>query len=259
SNNSLYFRKFTLAERTDKNCEMKIPVRLALGVLSDKDGIIDLKAPVESKGDEVKIKNLGKIIFRIIGNLFVKAAASPFNALAGSYKVDPASLQEIKLEFMEPSPDEENMKSVDIIADILGKKPGLNADFYYCIDRSKAADSLAYLLSRKEFLSENKNKGISERNFADSMLVNYLLRKPSSSSIKENPQLNILCRSYIGSEKLNAKLDSLRIMQTGFMSNYLGRDKALPAERFNIIAVAPDTIKPPLNYPAFRTYFRAGE
>jgi len=66
-----------------------------------------------------------------------------------------------------------------------------------------------------------------------------------------------MCRRYIGAEKLNAILDSLRTIQTGFMSDYLGRDRALPAERFRVITIAPDTIRPPDNYPAFRVYFNA--
>ena len=94
SENSLFFRKFTLAKSTNAKTEYHIPLRLALGILSDKDGIIDLKAPVESKGKEVKVRNLGRIILRIIGNLFIKAAVSPFNLLSASYKVDPAALQE---------------------------------------------------------------------------------------------------------------------------------------------------------------------
>jgi hypothetical protein len=259
SNNSLYFRKFALAERTDKKCEYKVPVRLALGVLSDRNGIIDLKAPIESKGDEIKVRNLGKIIFRIIGNLFVKAAVSPFNALAGSYKVDPAALQEIRLELMQPSPDEKNMKSVDVIADILAQKPCLNVDFYYAIDRTKAADSLAYLLSVEDYIKYSISFGVAVRNVPDSTLLKYLIGKPSSAQLQNNPQLGILCKNYIGQAKLTAEIDSLRSCQTDFMANYLGHDKSIPAGRFRVIPVAPDTIKPPLNYPAFRTYFTAGE
>lgn len=259
SDNSLYFRKFTLAERADKAAEYKIPLRLALGVLSDKNGIIDLKAPVETKGDEVKVKNLGKIIFKIIGNLFVKAAVSPFNALAGSYKADPAALQNIRLSLTDPSPDEENLKSVDLIVNILNDKPGLNVDFYYCIDRAKSADTLAYIMARDEYTRFARNAGLSTRIIADTTLTKYLLNKIPSASPQSNQDVRLLCRNYFGNEKLNIKLDSIRTIQSNFMMNYLSRDKALPAARFRIINVAPDTIKPSPHYPAFRTYFTAGE
>ncbi|MCE5346688.1 MAG: DUF748 domain-containing protein [Bacteroidales bacterium] len=259
SDNSLYFRKFTLAKSMHNKSEYKVPLRLALGVLSDKDGIIDLKAPFETKGDEVKFKNLGKMIFRIIGNLFVKAAVSPFNMLSDLYKVDPATLQEIRLGLNEASPNEENMKSVDIITDILNKKPALNIDFYYCIDRNKVADTLSYLISMDDYIRYAKSIGMNIRSIGDSTLIKYLLDKPSSASLKENPQLNILCRAFIGTEKLDARIDSVKALQINFMKNYLSGDKGISADRFKIIETAPDTIKPSSDFPSFRTYFNTAE
>ena len=133
SNNSIFFRKFKLDKKTEDKTEYNIPLRLALGVMSDKDGIIDLKAPVEMKGEDVKVGNLRKIIFHTIGTLFVKAAVSPVNMISDLFKVDPESLKEIHLLLNDPSPDKKNMETVDVLADILNKKPGLNVDLIYCI------------------------------------------------------------------------------------------------------------------------------
>jgi hypothetical protein len=257
SDNALYFRKFTLAKATGEKVEYHIPLRLALGILSDKDGIIDLKAPVESKGADIKVRNLGKIIFKIIGNLFVKAAVSPFNLLSGSYKIDPAALQEIRFGLTEASPDEKNLKSVDIISDILKNKPGLNIDFYYCANRSQAVDSLAYLLTLEDYLRLNNNSGTVNRNVPDSTLVKFLISQPASDSLAARQGLKSLCRSFIGTAKLESTFDSIKTLQVNFIMNYLSRDKEVPVERFKIISVAPDTIKPLGNWPALRAYFTA--
>jgi hypothetical protein len=258
SDNSLYFRKFTLDKSLGTKVEYNIPLRLALGIMSDKDGIIDLKAPVESKGKEVKIRNLGRIIMKIIGNLFIKAAVSPFNLLSSSYKVDPASLQEIRLNLLDPSPDDKNLKSVDIIADILRNKPGLNIDFYYCSDHSNDLDSLARLMTLQDYISDNKNSGQTTDKIADSSLISYLLKKRLSAGLKSDSGIRYLCRSYIGTDKLEAKLDSMKTLQINFIMNYLSHDKETPLSRFKIIPLAPDTIRPSGKYPAFRTYFTAG-
>jgi len=257
SNNSLYFRKFTLDKAIKGKVEYHLPLRLALGILSDKDGIIDLKAPVESKGEDVKVKNLGKIVLKIIGNLFIKAATSPFNLLSASYKVDPASLQEIRLNLSDPSPDVKNLKSVDIISDILNKKPGLNIDFYYSINSSVAVDSLAYMMTLEEYSKDNKNADKNLKNVADSTLIKYLYTKSSTASSASNTGIKLLCRNFIGTEKLEAKLDSLKTLQISFLANYLSHDKELSIDRFKIIPNAPDTIKPFGKYPSFRSYFTA--
>jgi hypothetical protein len=260
SDNSIYFRKFTLDKKLKTKVEYHVPLRLALGILSDKDGIIDLKAPVESKGKEFKVKYLGRTILKVVGNLFIKAAVSPFNLLSASYKVDPATLQEIRLGLIEPSPDAKNLKAVDIIADILNKKPGLNIDLYYCADRSKAVDSLAYIMTLADYARNNKNSGINTSNVPDSTLTNYLLTKSSSAVLESNQGLKSLCRSFIGTQKIEAKLDSIKTLQINFITTYLSHDKVISPDRFRVVANAPDTIKPSGNYPAFRTYFTdAGE
>jgi len=258
SDNSLYFRKFTLAKSLGTKVEYHVPLRLAIGILSDKDGIIDLKAPVESKGKEVKVRNLGKIIIKIIGNLFIKAAVSPFNMLSSAYNVNPSTLQEVRLGLLEPAPDDKNLKSVDIISDILDKKPGLNIDIYYCEDHSKAVDSLAYIMTMEDYLKNNQNPVANLKNVADSALITYILNKSSSQTLTSNQGLKYLCRNYIGTEKLEARLDSIKTLQITFIANYLSHDKEIPAERFKIIPAAPDTIRPLGNYPAFRTFFTEG-
>jgi hypothetical protein len=258
SDNSIYFRKFTLDKSLKTKTEYHIPLRLALGILSDKDGIIDLKAPVESKGEEVKVRNLGKIILKIIGNLFIKAAVSPFNLLSSSYNVDPATLQEIRLDLMDPSPDEKNLKSIDIIADILNKKPGLNLDIFYCSDHTQALDSLAYLMTVEDYLKSHKTDNQNAIRVADSTLASFILSGLSSTGLKGDSSIKKLCRNFIGTERLEAKLDSVKTVQIGFIKNYLNRDKEIPVTRFNIYPVSPDTIKPAGKYPAFRTYFTAG-
>jgi hypothetical protein len=258
SDNSIYFRKFTLDKSLNTKTEYHIPLRLALGILSDKDGIIDIKAPVETKGEEIKVRNLGKIILKIIGNLFIKAAVSPFNLLSATYKVDPATLQEIRLDLLEPSPDEKNLKSVDIIADILNKKPGLNLDIFYCSDHSQALDSLAYIMTMETYLKSRKTVEQNARKIADSTLTGFILSAGSLTGLKGDTAIKTLCRNFIGTDRVEARLDSVKTLQIGFIKNYLLRDKEIPETRFNVHPVSPDTIKPSGKYPAFRIYFTAG-
>ncbi len=259
SNNSLYFRKFTLDKAKVPDAKYNIPLRLALGVLSDKDGIIDLKAPVESHGDEVKVKNLGRIVLRVIGNLFVKAAVSPFNLLSGGYNVDPSTLQEIDLPLFDAQPDKVNMKSIDVISDILLKKPGLNVDFYYCINAEKAKDSLALMLTRKEYASYSKSMGLKVSHISDSTLSAWIRSRTDQAGTDANANVEQLSRNYIGVERLNHGVDSVIALQNRFLKSYLSGDRQVPETRFRVIYPSPDTIKLSRGDAAFKAYFTAGE
>jgi hypothetical protein len=67
--------QFTLGDAT------RIPVRLALALLQDRDGVILLDVPVEGDLDDPDF-HVGKVIWRAILNVLVKVATSPFSALA---------------------------------------------------------------------------------------------------------------------------------------------------------------------------------
>jgi uncharacterized protein involved in outer membrane biogenesis len=79
--NVVKVNQFTLGDATNSPDATKIPVRLALALLQDKDGVILLDVPVEGKLDDPEFR-LGKVVWRAILNVLVKVATSPFRALA---------------------------------------------------------------------------------------------------------------------------------------------------------------------------------
>jgi hypothetical protein len=81
STNVVRIDQLTLGERTDSPDATRIPVRLALALLRDRDGVILLDVPIEGKLDDPEFR-LGKVIWHTILNVLVKVATSPFSALA---------------------------------------------------------------------------------------------------------------------------------------------------------------------------------
>jgi uncharacterized protein involved in outer membrane biogenesis len=79
--NVVKVNQLTLGEATNSPDATGIPVRLALALLQDQDGVILLDVPIEGKLDDPEF-HLGKVIWRTILNVLVKVATSPFRALA---------------------------------------------------------------------------------------------------------------------------------------------------------------------------------
>ena len=79
--NVVRVNQFTLGEATHSADATKLPVRLALALLQDRDGVILLDVPVEGKLDDPEFR-LGKVIWRAVLNVLVKVVTSPFSALA---------------------------------------------------------------------------------------------------------------------------------------------------------------------------------
>lgn len=61
-----------------------LPVKLAVALLADRNGVIDLDLPISGSLNDPQFK-LAPIIFKVIGNLIMKAVTSPFALLSGAF------------------------------------------------------------------------------------------------------------------------------------------------------------------------------
>jgi hypothetical protein len=69
-------------DKTESKDAVSLPVKLAVALLKDRDGVIDLNLPVSGSLDDPKFK-LGPIIWKVFVNILEKAVTAPF-ALLGS-------------------------------------------------------------------------------------------------------------------------------------------------------------------------------
>jgi hypothetical protein len=69
-------------DKTESKDAVSLPVKLAVALLKDRDGVIDLNLPVTGSLDDPKFK-LGPIIWKVFVNILEKAVTAPF-ALLGA-------------------------------------------------------------------------------------------------------------------------------------------------------------------------------
>jgi hypothetical protein len=69
-------------EKTESKAAVSLPVKLAVALLKDRDGVIDLNLPVTGSLDDPQFK-LAPIIWKVFVNILEKAVTAPF-ALLGS-------------------------------------------------------------------------------------------------------------------------------------------------------------------------------
>ncbi len=84
SENKLTLDQFTFGEKVDSADATKLPVRLGVALLKDRNGKIELDIPIEGSLDDPKFK-IGKAVWHVIETLLVKIALSPFAALGSVF------------------------------------------------------------------------------------------------------------------------------------------------------------------------------
>lgn len=80
--NHLFIDQFTFGDKVDSPDATTLPVNLAISLLKNNRGEIDLRLPIAGSLDDPQF-SIGGLIVKVIVNLFVKAVTSPF-ALLGS-------------------------------------------------------------------------------------------------------------------------------------------------------------------------------
>lgn len=121
--NQLYLDQLTFGEQVDSPDATKLPVRLALALLKDRNGVIDVNLPVSGSLDDPQF-SIGGILWRVIANLITKAVTAPFSLLAGGS-------QELGYVAFAPGSaelDDAARARLDQLADKLADRPALRLE-----------------------------------------------------------------------------------------------------------------------------------
>ncbi|MGC4073331.1 MAG: DUF748 domain-containing protein [Nibricoccus sp.] len=121
---------FMLGAGSNSPDATKLPVKLGLAILRDRNGRIALPpVPVDGSLDDPKFR-LGRVIWYAVGNVFAKAATSPFSVLGsmfgGGRKSEELAFQEFVPGTAELTDD--SIKKLDVLAKALTERPELRLD-----------------------------------------------------------------------------------------------------------------------------------
>ncbi len=84
SANVVTLNQFTFGAPTNSPEATKLPVRLGVALLKDMDGNIVIDLPVQGSLDDPNFK-IGRVVLRVVVNLLVKAATSPFSLIGAAF------------------------------------------------------------------------------------------------------------------------------------------------------------------------------
>ena len=85
--NQVILNQLTFGEKIDSPDATKLPVLLAVALLKDRHGVIDINLPVSGSLNDPQF-SIGGIIWKVILNLLTKALTAPFALLAGGGSED---------------------------------------------------------------------------------------------------------------------------------------------------------------------------
>lgn len=124
ASNRFLVNQFEFGDKVESRQATKLPVRLAVSLLKDKDGVIDLDLPIEGSLDDPKFR-ISKVVWHVLGNLIAKAATAPFALLGKMFGGKGDELSTLDFPDGLATLDEAAKKKLDALAKALAERPAL--------------------------------------------------------------------------------------------------------------------------------------
>jgi hypothetical protein len=171
--NKIFFDQLTFGEKVDSPDAIKAPVTLAVSLLTDRQGQINLDIPVSGSLDDPQFK-LWPIIWQILVNLITKAVTSPF-ALLSSLTGGGEEMSYIDFDYGASQLSETAIQKVDALSKVLFDRPNLKLDIEGYADASQDKEALRRLrlnrLVKNQKLKEMLDKGKSDMTVDDVVVL----------------------------------------------------------------------------------------
>ncbi|MFG6461168.1 DUF748 domain-containing protein [Roseateles sp. DXS20W] len=119
ASNQIILNQLTFGDRVDSPDATSLPVRFAVALLKDRDGVIDVNLPVSGSLSDPEF-SVGGLVWKLFLNLIGKALTSPFSLFSGS-----DAPEEAEIAFAPASAEPAATDKLDRIARLLADKPGV--------------------------------------------------------------------------------------------------------------------------------------
>jgi Domain of Unknown Function (DUF748) len=162
ADNHIFITQLTFGDRDESPGISHLPVKLAVALLKDTQGNIDVDVPVSGSLDDPQF-SLGGVIWHAIGNLIAKAITAPFRLLGAAF----GGSNHEDLGYVEFDPgsgvlDAKAQERLGKIVGLLNQKASLNLDIIGRVDPAKDEDGLRKVtvdeMVRREKIEDTSGK-----------------------------------------------------------------------------------------------------
>ncbi len=198
ASNRLFLDQLTFGDKVDSPTATKLPVLLAVALLKNSRGEIDVNLPISGSLGDPEF-SVGGVIVRVLVNLLTRAVTSPFSLIASAVGGGGGSADE--LGYVQFKPGVSDMTSqgkakLETLAKALAERPALKLDIIGRFDPATDPDGIRrdHLLDRlKDLKAKDVSKG-GERVGRDGVTIDeaeypaYLARVYDDTKLPDKPR-----------------------------------------------------------------------
>ncbi len=183
--NDLRLNGPAVGDRIKNPDAMKVPLKLAVSLLKNPKGNVEIEVPVKGNLKDPEYK-LGKAIWKMVGNILVKAVSAPYNLLARAVGAKEDELKDVPYTYSMAGLSDAQLKKAKTLAAALKAKPELKIIFTQRCETELEKEILASRELRKKYAlasgvitssdssAERINAVVDSISVQDSLLMNFL-------------------------------------------------------------------------------------
>jgi len=267
--NKIFVEKIYAGKKITNKTAMKLPIKLVLAILRDKNGNINLVVPVEGDLDNPKF-NMWKIIGQVLKNLITKAIAAPGKLFASIFGGKEEDFKELPFEDSQSELTEKQLSKMDNIKKLLDEKPELSLELKQVVDTAKAIEHLAFFEARKDYFFKKVShqpvpdtltpENLNAINAIDNSEPAFLTYLDSTLNIHD-PLVSPLekCIRLEGHDKLLTREKSRMDKMNLLLHDYLVSKLSIPENRFKITTSTDPKEIPDDRIPRYLMVYGASE
>ena len=186
--NVVVLNQFSLGESVDSPDATKLPVRLALALMKDRHGNIDIDLPVRGNLDDPEF-SYGHLIVKALVNVITKIITSPFSLLASLVGGDGEELSFVEFDYGSAELLPHQLSKLDKLAQALEERPALQLQIKGAADQEYDRKALA----EQKLMKELKLRKLQELGTASEEAA----AKPEQVPLTQEEFVRFLTQKYL--------------------------------------------------------------
>jgi len=158
--NKIFFDQLTFGDRVESPEAIKAPVPLAVSLLTDRNGQINLDIPLSGSLDDPKFK-IWPIVWQVLKNIITKAVTAPFSLLS-SLTGGGEEMSFVEFNFGGADIPEAGLKKIGALSKALHDRPQLKLEIEGYVDAVQDQEALKKAKFNR-FLKTQKRKEMIDR------------------------------------------------------------------------------------------------
>lgn len=192
--NNIVISKLELGEKIESLDAVSLPLDIAVSLLKDSNGIININLPVSGNVDDPQFA-IGSIIWKAFINLMTKAVTAPFSLLASMFNFNEDEISSVKFNPLEDEIGPIQKETLDKIAQILKSRNEIAIELLPSYEENKEG----YAQQKQNYLARKDDDRNLKPEEIEALILKEKIKIPNLEKLARNRIVNI--NTYLIKEK----------------------------------------------------------